>query len=425
MQGDLRMARPNVTVVIDDQSFVVPNTEGGSLTRAGLPSVYGLVLALGNTAERKSGTMTIVSPMDWVKRLTTDEQTAGDGWTDNPDHRSHSGGSGTTGPRWPYGPTAEWKNEWWAVHNYLQYGGVCVVGATGTQENTSDGYTTLKDKQIPLDLVFAATGGSGYITSVSNIASVRQDCVAVLPAIQDSGGSNEGHVALSSGDAAISGSQDEYNITVFGNKKHLDITRGINDADNEANYIRTCLAPDVAGCIARTDRDAYPWFSPAGFKRGRILDVVRLEENPNEGMQDIMYDANINPVVTFPGEGTVLFGDKTGKDESSTLSRINVSRLFIHLKKTIGAAARAILFELNDVTTRASFVNAVTPMLDNIQARRGLYDFRVVCDRTNNTDALIDANQFVADIYLKPTKSINFIKVTFTNKNTADDLGVG
>ena len=419
MQGDLRMARPNVTVVIDDQSFVVPNTEGGSLTRAGLPSVYGLVLALGNTAERKSGIMTIASPMDWVSRLTSKEPTGGSAWTDNNDHASGTG-TGTTGPRWPHGPTGEWVAEWWAVHNYLQYGGVAVIGATGTETNTSDGYTTLKDKQIPLDVVFAATGGSGYLTSVSNIASVRQDCVAVLPAKDTSG-----NLSLDSSDANISGTQDEFNITVYGAKRHLDITRGINDADNEANYLRTCLAPDVAGCIARTDRDAYPWFSPGGFKRGRILDVVRLEENPNDGMQDILYDANINPVVTFPGEGTVLFGDKTGKDESSTLSRINVSRLFIHLKKTIGAAARAILFELNDVTTRAAFVNAVTPVLDNIQARRGLYDFRVVCDRTNNTDSIIDSNQFVADIYLKPTKSINFIKITFTNKNTADDLGVG
>ena len=137
---------------------------------------------------------------------------------------------------------------------------------------------------------------------------------------------------------------------------------------------------------------------------------------------DTLYDNKINPIVTFPGEGTVLFGDKTLADGTSTLSRINVSRLFIYLKKTIGAAARGKLFELNDSTTRASFVNAVSPLLRNIQARRGLYDFRVVCDDTNNTDALIDANQFIADIYLKPTKSINFIRITFTNKNTADDL---
>ena len=413
MQGELRMARPNVTVLIDDQSFVVPGSEAGSLTRAGLPSVYGLILALGNTAERKAGVMQLEDPQDWVKRLTSKEPTASGAWTDNINHAN--GTVGGTGSRWPEGPTGAWKNEWWAVHNYLQYGGVCVVGATGTESNTQDdAYTTLKDKTIPLDVVFAATGGAGYVASVSNIASSRGDCVAVIP---------DSSVGLTVAGASSQGTADEFNITVFGAKRHLDITRGINDADNTANYIRTNCAPDVAGCLARTDRDGYPWYSPAGFKRGRILDVVRIEKNPTDAEQDTLYDAGINPIVTFPGEGTVLFGDKTGKPASSTLSRINVSRLFIYLKKTIGAAARGILFELNDVTTRAAFVNAVSPVLDSIQARRGLYDYRVVCDRSNNTDGIIDSNQFVADIYIKPAKSINFIKITFTNKNTADDLG--
>ena len=124
------MARPNVTVLIDDQSFVIPGTEAGSLTRAGMPSVYGLVLALGNTAERKSGTMRVDNPGNWVKRLTSTEPTQ-QGWTDNNDHISGEG-SGTTGARWPYGPSGAWENEFWAVHNYLQYGGVCIVGATGS-----------------------------------------------------------------------------------------------------------------------------------------------------------------------------------------------------------------------------------------------------------------------------------------------------
>ena len=422
------MARPNVTVVIDDQSFVIPGTEAGSATRAGMPSVYGLILALGYTAERKSGIMQVENPGEWLERLTSTEPTGSGDWTDNPDHVSSGiDGSGTTGARWPYGPTGAWKNEWWAVHNYLQYGGVAVVGATGTEENTEDpdaadgvvsnAYATLKNKSLPLDCVFAATGGSGYITQISNIATTRGDCVAVLPALDDSN-----DLSLDAGTVNRAGSADEFNITVFGAKKHLDVTRGINDAENEANYITTSVAADVAGCIARTDRDAAPWFSPAGFRRGRILDVVRLVDNPTDAQMDSMYDSKINPVVTFPGEGTVLFGDKTGAASTSTLSRINVSRLFIHLKKTIGAAARSILFEMNDITTRASFVNAVTPVLDSIRARRGLYDYRVVCDTTNNTQDIIDSNQFVADVFLKPAKSINFIKITFTNKNTTDNL---
>jgi len=415
------MARPNVTVVIDDQSFVVPGSEAGSLTRGGLPSAHGLILALGNTAERKSGVMTISNPGDWIKRLTNTEPVASTDWTDNPNHISSNDGSGTTGPRWPYGPTGEWRGEWWAVHNYLQYGGVAVIGATGTESNTQvSPYTTLKDKQIPLDLVFAATGGDGYVSSVSGIASGRGDCVAVLPAVTDA---SPGNMSTAASDATFQGTQDEFNITVFGLKKHLDVTRGINDADTEANYITTCCAPDVAGCLARTDRENAPWFSPAGFRRGRILDVIRLVDNPSDTEMDTLYNAKINPVVTFPGEGTVLFGDKTGAVGTSTLSRINVSRLFIFLKKTIGAAARSILFEMNDITSRAQFVNSVTPVLDNIQARRGLYDYKVVCDTTNNTQSIIDSNQFVADIYIKPSKSVNFIKITFTNKNTTDDLG--
>ena len=137
---------------------------------------------------------------------------------------------------------------------------------------------------------------------------------------------------------------------------------------------------------------------------------------------DTMYDLKINPITTFPGEGTVLFGDKTGAEHSSTLSRINVSRLFIYLKKTIGAAARDKLFEFNDEITRSSFVNAVVPVLQTIQSRRGIYDYRVVCDETNNTSNIIDSNQFVADVFIKPAKSINFIKLTFTNKSSGDDL---
>ena len=415
------MARPNVTVVIDDQSFVVPGSEAGSLTRGGVPSAHGLILALGNTAERKSGIMEISSPADWIKRLTNPEPTASAAWTDNNDHASGNA-AGTTGARWPYGPTGDWGGEWWAVHNFLQYGGVAVVGATGTESNTYfSPYSSLKDKQVPLDLVFAATGGDGYVSSVSAIASSRGDCVAVLPAIQTAA---PGNMSSDASDATTdSRTMDEFNITVFGLKKHLDVTRGINDSNTEANYITTSCAADAAGCLARTDRENAPWFSPAGFRRGRILDVIRLVDNPTDAEMDTLYEAKINPVVTFPGEGTVLFGDKTGAASSSTLSRINVSRLFIFLKKTIGAAARSILFEMNDITSRAQFVNAVTPVLDNIQARRGLFDYKVICDTTNNTQSIIDSNQFVADIYIKPTKSVNFIKITFTNKNSTDDLG--
>ena len=412
------MARPNVTVIIDDQSYVIPNSESGSIVRGGMVSDNGLVLALGFTAEREKGYMEIQGLGDWMQRLTAKDPIGGNtqdllyydstslGYTSY--HTSAYAGG--TASRYPLGPTGAWKNEWYAAHNYLQYGGILVVGGTGSVENQTSAVSTLKDKTIPLDVVFSATGGDGQASSV---ASHRMDCVGV----EGVGGS-----ITSPDDATFTGTNNEFTINVYGTKRHLDVTRGVGGAASDVDYITTSCAADVAGCIARTDKLADPWISPAGFRRGQILDVVSLVDNPTDAEMDTLYNNKINPIVTFPGEGTVLFGDKTGADSTSTLSRINVSRLFIYLKKTIGAAARGKLFELNDATTRASFVNAVSPLLRNIQARRGIFDFRVVCDETNNTDALVDANQFIADIFIKPTKSINFIRITFTNKNTADDL---
>jgi len=416
------MARPNVTVLIDDQSFIVPGTEDGSITVGGLLSTGGMLMALGNTAERKQGYIRLNSLQDLMERLTAKEG-LGVHKGDQPGDGIPAQGAGGTGPRWPQGPTGAWKTEFWGAHNFLQYGGSLIVGGTGEDQYTSQtaASNVLQDKSLALDVVFAATGGNGgpaleAATVASTIAHRRGDCVAVIG--DDKAG------MTTSGSAVPSGAvQDEFTICVFGSKLHLGINRTDQDISGDSNLIRTNCAPDVAGCIARTDRLSDPWMSPAGFNRGQILDVVRLEVNPSESEMDTLYDAKINPVVTFPGEGTMLFGDKTLKAATSTLSRINVSRLFIYLKKVIGRAARSKLFELNDFETRSSFVNAVTPVLNRVKARRGLYDFRVVCDESNNTPGLIDANQFIADIYIKPAKSINFIKLTFTNKNTGDDLG--
>ena len=400
------MARPNVTVIINDESFFVPGTESGSSVRAGMPSFYNLIGAVGTTAERKSGLMESSNISNWVSRLKSNEPVGSTG-SDMPFLHGDSYGNtyaGGTYARWPQGPTGDWENEWWAAHNYLQYGGTLIVAGTGSDSAFLSGSDALKDKQTPLDVAFAATGGND--TAIQGICTNREDCISVTTATADN--SSVGN--------------DEFNFSVFGQKKHLDIYRTANLTDGTIDYITTNCAADVAGCIARSDKLADPWWSPAGFKRGQILDVVSLVSNPDNSTQDTMYENKINPIVTFPGEGTVLFGDKTGAGETSTLSRINVSRLFIYLKKTIGAAARAKLFEFNDAQTRTSFVNSVTPVLDRIQARRGMYDFKVVCDDSNNPPAIADANQFVADIFIKPTKSINFIRITFTNKNTSDTL---
>ena len=173
------------------------------------------------------------------------------------------------------------------------------------------------------------------------------------------------------------------------------------------------LNGDIAGLCARTDTVADPHFSPAGFSRGQIRSVVKLAFNPNQTQRDDLYKARVNPVVTFPGQGTVLFGDKTALSKPSAFNRINVRRLFITLEKAVATAAKFQLFEFNDEFTRAQFRNLVEPFLRDIQGRRGLTDFSVVCDETNNTGEVIDRNEFVADIFIKPNRSINFIKLNF------------
>jgi phage tail sheath protein FI len=173
------------------------------------------------------------------------------------------------------------------------------------------------------------------------------------------------------------------------------------------------LNADTAGLCVYTDNVRDPWWSPAGFNRGIIKNVVKLAWNPTKTDRDTIYPAGINPVVAFPGQGVVLFGDKTLQSKPSAFDRINVRRLFIVLEKAIAVAAKFSLFEFNDEFTRASFVSLVEPFLRDVKGRRGIYDYRVVCDTTNNTPEVIDRNEFIGDIYIKPARSINFIQLNF------------
>jgi hypothetical protein len=178
------------------------------------------------------------------------------------------------------------------------------------------------------------------------------------------------------------------------------------------------LNGDIAGTCARTDIEQFPWFSPAGTARGSILNSVKLIYNPGKKQRDVLYSNRINPVILSPGAGIVLFGDKTGFGKSSAFDRINVRRLFIYLEDAISAAAKDQLFEFNDELTRTNFVNIVEPFLRDVQANRGIFDFVVICDETNNTAAVIDNNEFIADIFIKPARSINFIGLTFVATRT-------
>jgi phage tail sheath protein FI len=186
------------------------------------------------------------------------------------------------------------------------------------------------------------------------------------------------------------------------------------------------LNGDIAGLCARTDYTADPWFSPGGFNRGQVKNIVKLGFNPNQSDRDILYQNGINPVTSFPGQGTILYGDKTMLARPSAFDRINVRRLFIVLEKSIAVAARFQMFEFNDSFTRAQFKNLVEPFLRDVQGRRGVVDFRVKCDESNNTGEVIDRNEFVADIFIKPNRSINFITLNFIAARSSvsfDEIG--
>ena len=189
--------------------------------------------------------------------------------------------------------------------------------------------------------------------------------------------------------------------------------------DRFANTFRYVpLNGDIAGLCARNDINNFPWFSPAGTARGAILNAVKLAYNPSKTQRDKLYSARVNPVIFSPGAGIVLFGDKTGLAKASAFDRINVRRLFVYLEDAISAAAKDQLFEFNDEITRTNFVNIVEPFLRDVQAKRGISDYVVICDETNNTAAVIDNNEFVADIFIKPARSINFIGLTFVATRT-------
>ncbi len=242
---------------------------------------------------------------------------------------------------------------------------------------------------------------------IDNIAEVRKDCVVFIsPARSDVVG-----VGLENVQAQ--------NIVDFRNALHNTSYAFLDSGykyqyDKYADVYRYIpLNGDMAGITARSDSVRDPWFSPAGFTRGQVKNLVKLAFSPNKTERDLLYKNDVNPVVTFPGQGTVLYGDKTLLGRSSAFDRINVRRLFIVLEKAIATASNSALFEFNDEFTRAQFKNLVEPYLRDVQGRRGIYDFRVVCDETNNTAEVIDSNRFVGDIYIKPAKSINFIQLNF------------
>lgn len=296
-----------------------------------------------------------------------------------------------------------------AVDTFNMAGGVDVTPTAGDINRSYDLFTNADSVDVSL-LMAGPTGDQTIPNHLIAIAESRKDCLVFVSPKQSDVVDNYGNEAADIVTTRNSYTSSSYAIMDSGYKYQYD---KYNDV-----YRWVPLNGDIAGLTVRTDNERDPWFSPAGFNRGAIKNVVKLAYNPNKDDRDTLYKVGVNSVVTFPGEGTVLYGDKTLLSRPSAFDRINVRRLFIVLEKTIARAARTTLFEFNDEFTRAQFVNLVEPFLRDVQGRRGIYDFRVVCDTTNNTPEIIDRNEFVGDIYIKPARSINFIQLNFVAVRT-------
>lgn len=266
--------------------------------------------------------------------------------------------------------------------------------------------------EIDVSLIIAGRVGPADAKYICELAETRKDAVAFVSPVDIS----TGEPIIGTGSSAVE------DILAFRTDAAFNVSSSYAVLDSgykyaydkyRDTYVWVPLCGDVAGLCARTDYTNDPWWSPGGFNRGQVKNVVKLGFNPGKTERDNLYKNGVNPVVTFPGQGTVLFGDKTLLAKPSAFDRINVRRLFIVLEKAIAIAAKYQLFEFNDAFTRAQFRNLVEPFLRDVKGRRGVYDFKVVCDETNNTGEVIDRNEFIADIYIKPARSINFITLNF------------
>ena len=311
------------------------------------------------------------------------------------------------------------------------YGGKTDLSTSGSLYSGLDGIIsgyTLFENAERYSTNFILMGSANY--SISDAQALANKCIAVAESRKDSiafitpyrkaylSDPVSGTVTVNNDDTITD------NVISF-YSPITSTTYGVFDSSYKYMYDRfndvfryVPLNGDIAGTCARNDINQFPWFSPAGTSRGTILNAVKLAYNPGRVQRDKLYSNRVNPIIFSPGAGIILFGDKTGYGRSSAFDRINVRRLFIYLEKSISSAAKDQLFEFNDEITRTNFVNIIEPFLRDVQSKRGIYDYVVVCDETNNTAAVIDNNEFVADIYIKPARSINFIGLTFIATRT-------
>ena len=298
-----------------------------------------------------------------------------------------------------------------AVSNVSLQSGSDGTAATTAQKLTA--YQKFQDAEtVDVSLIMAGNGDATHIDNLITIAENRMDAVVFAsPERADVVNVADDNTAKDNVIAFFNGIRSSSYVSFDSGYKYA------YDRYNDV-YRFVPLNGDMAGLCARTDLVADSWFSPAGLNRGIVRGAVKLAFNPTKTQRDELYRARVNPVATFPGQGTVLFGDKTGLTAPSAFDRINVRRLFITLEKAISTASKFQLFEFNDEFTRANFRNIVEPFLREIQGRRGITDFLVVCDETNNTGEVIDRNEFIAEIFIKPARSINFITLSFIATRT-------
>ena len=314
--------------------------------------------------------------------------------------------------------------------NGKDYGGSAGIGTTGSLTATAGdiaaGYDTFENPDtFNIDYLLMGSGGKSKeeTQSIANkliaVAEERKDVVAFISPNRGTFLAETNNVvSLRSASSITDSLIDFYSAITSSSYAVFDSSYKYTYDRFGATFRYIPLNGDIAGTCARNDINNFPWFSPAGTARGAILNAVKLAYNPTKTQRDVLYSNRINPVIFSPGSGIVLFGDKTGLARASAFDRINVRRLFIYLERAISAAARDQMFEFNDEITRTNFVSIVEPFLRDVQSKRGITDFVVKCDETNNTAAVIDNNEFVADIYIKPNRSINFIGLTFVATRT-------
>ena len=301
---------------------------------------------------------------------------------------------------------------------------------TSTLAEIKDGYDLFENTEsIDIDFLLAGGGRSKadaqeLANKLISVAELRKDAIAFISPSRDTALADGGQ-----GGVTVRSSEDITTNVVSFFAPVASSSFAVFDSgykymyDRFANTYRYVpLNGDIAGLCARTDTNFFPWYSPAGTARGAILNAIKLAYTPSKSQRDRLYVKRINPVIFSPGAGIILFGDKTGLGRTSAFDRINVRRLFLYLEDAIARASKDVLFEFNDEITRTNFVNTIEPFLRDVQAKRGIFDYVVIADETNNTAAVIDANEFVADIYIKPARSINFIGLTFIATKTGVDF---